>query len=171
MEIFNLKSFEKSTLPYQLSSKVNRTSDDNLGLIFTLKGDISSFIIPPLKKEQERCDRLWERTCFECFLGNTHKDEYLEFNFSPSGDWNFFYFFNYRDGKLEYPLDTPKMTQKNTPNLMTLEINLSLDKFPYNFDLINISAILIDKNKKNYFSIKHPIKGPDFHQKSTWVNF
>ncbi|MEO1395457.1 MAG: DOMON-like domain-containing protein [Cyanobacteria bacterium J06634_5] len=53
----------------------------------------------------KRCDRLWEKTCFEFFIaqGTTHDQQqpYWEFNMAPSGDWNVFALNSYRQGLRE----------------------------------------------------------------------
>jgi len=45
-----------------------------------------------------RRSELWLETCFECFLGSEEGTAYLEFNFSPNGDWQCYAFDNYRRG-------------------------------------------------------------------------
>ena len=46
-----------------------------------------------------RVTGLWEDTCFECFLANGSEQRYVEFNFSPAGDWQVFRFSDYRSGR------------------------------------------------------------------------
>ena len=46
-----------------------------------------------------RVTGLWEDTCFECFLANGSEQSYVEFNFSPAGDWQVFRFSDYRSGR------------------------------------------------------------------------
>jgi len=43
-----------------------------------------------------RGERLWDRTCFELFAKTIGSDAYLEFNFSPSGQWAAYEFDSYR---------------------------------------------------------------------------
>jgi len=45
-----------------------------------------------------RRSELWLDTCFECFLGSAEEAAYLEFNFSPKGDWQCYAFEDYRQG-------------------------------------------------------------------------
>ena len=62
--------------------------------------DLAEIVIPELKTEEkrERRDELWKQTCFEIFVGCADERSYLEFNLSPSGDWNAYAFEAYREG-------------------------------------------------------------------------
>ena len=62
--------------------------------------DLAEIVIPELKSSnnRERRDELWKQTCFEVFVGCADQRSYLEFNLSPSGDWNAYAFETYREG-------------------------------------------------------------------------
>jgi hypothetical protein len=57
-----------------------------------------------------RADGLWQRTCFELFLRDPDTGGYLEFNFSPSGEWAAYRFDGYRAGMRPLPLAEPWIT-------------------------------------------------------------
>jgi len=60
----------------------------------------------PAPASPERIDGLWHHTCFELFLRDPRDGAYLEFNFSPSGQWAAYQFDGYRSGMRE--LDVPR---------------------------------------------------------------
>lgn len=57
-----------------------------------------------------RADGLWQRTCFELFLRDPATGGYLEFNFSPSGEWAAYQFDGYRTGMRALSLADPWIT-------------------------------------------------------------
>lgn len=57
-----------------------------------------------------RADDLWRTTCFELFLRRPGEDAYMEFNFSPSGEWSAWAFDGYRDGRRNLEIASPIIT-------------------------------------------------------------
>ncbi|MBA59693.1 MAG: hypothetical protein CMQ40_11065 [Gammaproteobacteria bacterium] len=55
----------------------------------------------PIPGSLMREGSLWESTCMELFAKNPSATEYLEFNASPRGAWNAYYFDDYRNGMKE----------------------------------------------------------------------
>lgn len=53
--------------------------------------------VPTPSAAPARRDELWRHTCAECFV-RVGTSAYLEFNFSPSGDWAAYFFDDYRQG-------------------------------------------------------------------------
>ena len=111
----------------------------------------------------KRKDQLWLDDCFEFFLkiGNS---SYLEFNFSPIGNWNVFEFSDYRENKHNYKSVELVSFQKNTRD----------DKLIYTYDLkgdfvnwpitCHGTAILYKEGEPNYFNELGTISPePDFH--------
>ncbi len=78
--------------------------------------------LPPRARDQRRRasrlaarapqqrDELWRRTCCECFARREAEAAYLEFNFSPSGDWAVYRFEGYRRGQSRPELAQPGIT-------------------------------------------------------------
>ena len=98
----SLKPFDtEPRLKISFSVARNSTS---LEFTFVLTGglpiDLAEIVIPELKfaEDRERRDELWKQTCFEIFVGCADQRSYLEFNLSPSGDWNAYSFDTYRKG-------------------------------------------------------------------------
>jgi hypothetical protein len=63
----------------------------------------------PAAAEPGRADGLWRRTCFELFLLDPASEAYLEFNFSPSGQWAAYRFDGYRTGMRELAVAQPRI--------------------------------------------------------------
>lgn len=57
-----------------------------------------------------RAEGLWQTTCFELFLKRPGEDGYLEFNFSPSGQWAAWTFEGYRRGRADLDMAAPIIT-------------------------------------------------------------
>lgn len=53
---------------------------------------------------------LWQTTCFELFLKRPGDDAYIEFNFSPSGEWAAWTFERYREGRRDLEIALPIIT-------------------------------------------------------------
>jgi len=68
----------------------------------------------PVPVAPARSDGLWKHTCFEVFLMDPVDGSYLEFNFSPSGEWAAYQFDGYRKGMRELAVKTP-------PQIFTLD--------------------------------------------------
>ena len=60
-----------------------------------------------------RADGLWQRTCFELFLRRAGEAGYVEFNFSPSGEWAAYQFDGYRDGMGEIDVTPPRIVSSD----------------------------------------------------------
>jgi hypothetical protein len=65
---------------------ISRSEPGLLSLWYVVQGDAERLVIPPAVEER-RADNLWQTTCFELFLKPAEGASYLEFNFSPSGEW------------------------------------------------------------------------------------
>ena len=67
-------------------------------LDFIVGGPPEALALPDAA-EPVRADELWRTTCFELFLRRPGSEGYLEFNFSPSGQWAAYAFDGYRAGR------------------------------------------------------------------------
>ncbi|MEP9357206.1 DOMON-like domain-containing protein [Sphingomonas sp. KR3-1] len=73
-------------------------------------GAPSEALALPTPTRPARTDGLWQRTCFELFLRDPESGAYLEFNFSPSGEWAAYRFDGYRAGMRPLELADPWIT-------------------------------------------------------------
>ena len=116
-----------------------------------------------------RASKLWQSTCFELFVGNPDQAGYLEFNFSPSGQWNCFSFSDYRQGMQEYTGFEPINLRSAFPD-MNIELSQqSIFRNPSNQISLGVSAVLQSSDDVLlYFSLAHGDK-PDFHLRTHHV--
>ena len=121
-------------------------------------------LLLPQEVEPRRADGLWQRTCFEIFIRVGDSPEYLECNFSPSGEWASYLFEDYRKGMTEARLEPTKMVA--SANHVRFELSTSL-YLPDVADVpwkVNIAAVLEEKSgRKSYWALAHPPGPPDFH--------
>ena len=80
----------------------------NWVLDFIVDAPPTSLCLPEAARPQ-RADGLWERTCFELFLRDPESGAYLEFNFSPSGQWAAYRFDGYRAGRRDLDVAEPRI--------------------------------------------------------------
>lgn len=111
-------------------------------------------------------ENLWTTTCFEIFLKNQNGKDYYEFNFNSKGDWNVFYFSDYR-----------KRVESFKPDLNIQMKTLQASGRPllvYSFDIknlvnlklpaqVNMATVTKSKVGISYWSQKHNGQKPDFH--------
>jgi hypothetical protein len=68
-----------------------------------------------------RADGLWRETCCEAFLRVGDEPGYLEFNFSPSGEWAAYEFSAYRAGMRELAMRAPRIAVQRDPRAAASE--------------------------------------------------
>lgn len=111
-------------------------------------------------------ENLWTTTCFEIFFKNEKTSDYYEFNFNSKGEWNVFYFSDYRKrvegtkNSVEVKMQTQTMAGR--PLLIySFDIsNLVNLKFPSH---VNLSTVTKGKAGISYWSQKHSGQKADFH--------
>ena len=116
----------------------------------------------PAPASPDRTDGLWQHTCFELFLRDPRDGVYLEFNFSPSGQWAAYQFDGYRAGMRELDAPRPAIIG-SAPTLLTATF-----EHPPLWRGITVRAALcavieeVD-GTKSYWALAHPPGKPDFH--------
>jgi hypothetical protein len=150
-------------------------SHEGLYVSFELHARLDTIVIPPFDPSTtKRTDNLWEHTCFEIFIGQKERQSYLEFNLSPSGNWNVYSFKGYRKGMIteqtitSLPFDVRIIPERGLA--LTVEIDNGLAQITAD-TLIGISAVIEHSSGINsYWATKHPKPTPDFHAKEGWVS-
>lgn len=97
---FVLEPFGQSAdeLGLRLEGDLTRQGDQ-LRLTYQLTGNLASVVRPPQAAAgPQRCDGLWEHTCFELFLAAEGAEPYWEVNLAPNGHWNLYRLEGYRQG-------------------------------------------------------------------------
>jgi hypothetical protein len=143
-----------------------------ISLDFEVSGNISDILFPELTTSHQRKDSLWEQTCFEAFISWKNQKFYWELNLSPSGDWNFYYFDDYRSGQREErKIDRVFYQREDTQHknfLVTLDLTPIL---PQKTELSLGLAAVIEKrdHSKSYWTLRHLSSKPDFHIRQSFI--
>jgi hypothetical protein len=121
----------------------------------------------------ERKHDLWRTTCFELFFGDPNHESYFEFHLAASGDWNLYYFSNYRTGMTEASGELVEFYFDRGFNSrgMVLRGRLQLE------DLSSISKLALSatavlellSGDRQYWAIRHSGSKPDFHLRSSFL--
>jgi hypothetical protein len=149
---------------------VEEATSGSLMLAFSLVGDISSLSIPESQLPR-RADHLWHHTCIEAFMMAGEGPGYLEFNFSPSGEWAVYAFRGYRDrGELEIEL-TPGIVVRKSVDRLELGAVICRDFIPQGGPLrLGLSAVVEDtEGVLSYWALRHPPGRPDFHHTDSFA--
>lgn len=150
---------------------------DTLSVHYEIIGDSLGIDIPGRKREPSRRIGLWEKTCLELFVAVKDRDQYWEFNLSPSGDWNVFHFEHYRnerhaDKLREEPLvaSLPFRTQRRSGSFV-FDMEFDLDRLVRKdqFLEIGIAAIIQFDKDKTHWALTHYGPRPDFHRRDSFV--
>ena len=149
-----------------------------LRMTFRIPGDTSMVELPPpierfvKQSESRRSDRLWEHTCFECFIRAAGELGYLEFNFSPSQQWAAYQFDGVRQGMRNADLICPAIVATAWPNRFEISAMVELPPEWADRDWnLNLTAVIEEKGgTKSYWALAHPPEGPpDFHDPACFV--
>lgn len=172
---FKLVPFEANDSAIEIEATVYCKSEPELitlCLEFDLKSasGLQSLLIPASSTSPKRLNNLWQHTCFEAFLARPEQKEYLEFNFSPSGDWNAYHFDDIRAGMKEMQLPAPPLialNQSNSELLLNVELKLPEEWFIPS-TLIHLTAVIAGQDL-SYWALAHKTEKPDFHNRSCFV--
>ena len=135
---------------------------------YVLRAEISRVRIAPTGPT-ERCDGLWNHTCFEAFIKAPGAAGYYELNFAPSRQWAIYRFNAYREGNSSPDLDAfPDISVRRFDDRLEIDAALLLH------DLIGLqgaphlqvalSAVVEEENGTlSYWALKHAPDNADFH--------
>lgn len=119
-------------------------------------------IIPSPISNPTAKDDLWQHTCFELFCKKKDVDDYLEFNFSPSGEWNCYEFTSYREGMKTIQLNcSPIIEYKN--HIFKVSFYMPEGKEDF-LEVLHPCAVIECEKEKFYLSNEHLSDKPDFHR-------
>ena len=147
---------------------------DSAGLLtleFLLHGELHRLRLPeppPPAHRPVRRDELWQHTCLELFARAGAEPGYLEFNFSPNGDWAAYEFEDYRGARrnLEPAACTVRAIREG--NSLRVHAVLTVPRMaatgkPAAWQL-NLAAVLERSDGAlSYWALRHPRAQPDFH--------
>lgn len=117
-------------------------------------------------------DALWRTTCCELFLATLGQAGYLEFNFSPSGQWASLDFIDTRrPAPRNVVLPAPRIEYRRGEDLLQLDVSLPKAALPPGDTLrLAVSAVLeAEGGRFGYWALAHPPGPPDFHHHAGFV--
>jgi hypothetical protein len=153
-----------------------KPSPDCWHLIYKFSSDTENLEIPERQNHTSRKDLLWQETCFELFIKKRSSSEYLEWNFSPSGNWALYHFEEYRKNPTKPQTLQPVI--KTSYALESSKRNIRVEAaipspaciFGSNQYLVTICAITKFKTGEyEFWSLYHPSDKPDFHDQKSFV--
>lgn len=132
-----------------------------------------ALVLPPAAG-RNRADGLWRTTCFEVFVRPDspvgRSSAYVEWNLSPSGQWNAYAFAAYREGMTPLPLlHAPETSMRfegdDDPRALVFDAALPPSAASRPPCQLGISAVIEERGSiKSYWALAHPAGGaPDFH--------
>jgi hypothetical protein len=165
VQSFRLLPFGEAIAPVVLTVDVERVGGC-LKLRYGMTGDLSAVIIPE-EKVGERCDRLWEHTCFEFFFGIPGEAGYWEVNLSPSGDWNCYGLTGYREGLVaEEKVGVVPFSVVRAQEALRLEVMFETT------DPVELSVTAVVEGidgRLGYWAVAHCGQEADFHLRDSFV--
>lgn len=145
---------------------------NRLTLEFLLTGDLGRLRIPAARPPL-RTDGLWRHSCFEAFLRLGDHPEYLEFNFSPSGEWAAYAFQHYRAASQPPAVGTPSIHILRSEGHLALTAGLSFAELFRRREqpLVLALAAVVEASDGglSYWSLRHPSGKPDFHHRDAFA--
>ena len=146
----------------------------NIAFHYNVFGAVDQLKLPePIMPE--RTDHLWQKTCFEAFVGVPDDPGYLELNFSSSTEWAVYAFESYREGMGNPGLvNAPRIQTSTTANNFELVATFDLSGLPIsaadNLEMA-LAAVIEEKHgRKSLWALKHPLGNPDFHNRGCFIH-
>ncbi len=149
---------------------ITRATSGEITLTYRVSGKTSALEIPAWSTP-DRTDNLWKTTCFEIFIGHFEDENYLEYNFAPSGQWAAYRFASYREGVDDLATNAPDIKFEQSADALTLIVTLVLPDAWRERDLrAGLSAVIATKSGNiSYWAAAHSAGKPDFHHKDCFA--
>jgi hypothetical protein len=146
-------------------------------LDYLLQGELLRLRLPAIARLPQRRDELWRQTCCEMFARREAAEAYMEFNFSPAGDWAAYRFSGYRRGQSRPELAAPGITLHALgPGQLRLQARTQLPDSPPSaaaggtaapapaaWQLGFAAVIEASDGTLTYWASRHAGARPDFH--------
>ena len=160
-------------------SIATRWSPGALLIEYTLAVPAGRIALPRRSAVPAARDFLWKRTCGELFVGVRGEPGYIEFNFSPSGDWASYAFDGYRENSRSRPWAGPSPEVRVMPGegatrlvavvpqqaFLCLQRDGRMPPLEAAFTLV----LETDRGDISFWSIAHPRATPEFHDRAGFV--
>jgi hypothetical protein len=141
-----------------------------LSLVYRLAADPAALHLPGAAQPR-RADGLWRHTCFEAFVRPGGGPGYLEFNFSPSGEWAAYRFDARREGmRLLAMTREPVPRTAGEPDGLRLSVDLQLPVAPVATLQLGLAAVIeAADGTPGYWALRHGPGTPDFHDPESFT--
>ena len=142
-----------------------------LSLDYGLDADPSALRLPA-PANPRRADGLWRHTCFEAFAQIEGSPGYLEFNWSPSGEWAAYAFDARREGMRPLALARdPAPGFAREPLRSRLHAALQLPEAFRGPLRLGLAAVVEARDGTlHYWALRHgPAAAPDFHDPESFT--
>lgn len=176
-----LKPYSETNKNYQVLAdfQLKKTEGNLLGLMqFKISEQLNRQLKwvsnSAVQNQLIRKDEIWKTTCFEFFLQPRNQKSYLEFNLNDQGDWNLYYFENYRNPSPPVWLENAKIQHfkvQQDQGLIQAEVFINLNvaelkKYDQYAEFqVGLTAITeLQTGEKVFWAIEHTNDKPDFHQ-------
>lgn len=128
-------------------------------------------LVVPAFAGRGRTDGLWQTTCFEMFLREPGRRNYVELNLSPSERWAAYGFDEYREGATDLPVPRdPDCTYRRGGAMAFFDAAIpiaALPPLPWEF---NLTAVIEEEGGHiSYWALAHNPEKPDFHHAACFV--
>lgn len=124
-------------------------------------------LLLPEPADVGRADGLWKTTCAEAFVG-LPRGTYLEFNFSPSGQWAAYRFDGPREGMRDEPAEIELFLDAGE-DWMAIEAAVRCKALEPGLTL-GMSAVIEEQGGvKSFWALRHPAGAPNFHDRACFT--
>ena len=124
-------------------------------------------LLIPEPADPGRADGLWKTTCAEAFVG-LPRGAYIEFNFSPSGQWAAYRFNGPRQGMRDEPAEV-EVSLDLGEDWLAIEAAVRCKALEPGLTL-GLSAVVDERGgHKSYWALKHGGGAPDFHDRACFT--
>ena len=144
--------------------------DGRITLDYLLQGELPRLRLPPPARTPRRRDELWRHTCLELFAQRESAADYLEFNFSPSGDWAAYRFDDYRSGQRPCESQSVGITvQPLGPGQLRIQARAQMPATAPGHPgerhwRLGLAAVIeAEDDTLGYWALRHAGDKPDFH--------
>jgi hypothetical protein len=163
----------RSSAASAVEARAGWTVGGNLALRYRLHAGIARLRLP-VSTGRLRLDGLWQHTCCEAFIARPGETGYLEFNFSPSGDWAAYAFSapRHRDAAADPGRDArPEISVQRVADCLELAATLPAAALPEGGRWqIGLSVVVEDDaGALSYWALRHPSPHPDFHHRDAFA--
>ena len=172
---YSLKPFIPPPSPISMGVGLIKL-EEAIEISFCLKGAVDSLKLPHPLENPERREGLFHHTCLEIFI-RRGSDQYLEFNFSFTGEWCVFYFDGYRKKSMNpITLDSTLFELRHishSASEASLKVTIPLKKIDFigtGEGTLGLSAVLEHPfNILSYWALVHTSTKPDFHLAGSFI--